>query len=148
MEMRSRGDDGMNWLAVPGTSVDFELKDGSEFVLDTGDEVELERISRSGTTVNGAWFHGMVTEVEDEGISCGFVARDIHAVRDVRLDTDVVILEGRPYAHASKYENARNTWKTRGAPVYKAKTGALLEEAVKKWQVRSARASKKRAVME
>ena len=88
----------------------------------------------------------MVSEVEDEGISCGFVARDVRAVRDVRLDTDVVILEGRSYAHASKYEHALNTWKTRGAPVYKAKTGALLEEAVKKWQVRSSRATKKRGV--
>ena len=36
-------------------------------------------------------------------------------------------------------------WKTRGAPVYKAKTGALLGEAVKKWHVRSARATEKRA---
>ena len=126
----------MNWLSVPGTTVDFELKDGSEFVLDTRDEVELQRVGRSGTSVNGAWFHGMVTEVEDEGISCGFVARDVHAVRDVRLDTDVVILEGRSYAHTSKYEHTLNMWKTRGAPVYKAKTGALLEAAVKKWQVR------------
>jgi hypothetical protein len=146
MEMLSRGNDGMNWLSVPGTTVDFELKDGSEFVLDTRDEVEMDRVGRSGTTVNGAWFHGMVSEVEDEGISCGFVARDVRAVRDVRLDTDVVILEGRSYAHASKYEHALNTWKTRGAPVYKAKTGALLEEAVKKWQVRSSRATKKRGV--
>jgi len=62
------------------------------------------------------------------------VARDVRAVRDVRLDTDVVILEGRSYVHASKYEHALNTWKTR-APAYKAKTGALLKEAVKKWLV-------------
>jgi hypothetical protein len=41
MEMLSRGNDGMNWLSVPGTTVDFELKDGSEFVLDTRDEVRL-----------------------------------------------------------------------------------------------------------
>jgi len=47
---------------------------------------------------------------------------------------------------ASKYEHAMNTWKMRGAPVYKAKTGAMLHEAVRKWQVRSTRATKKRAV--
>ena len=98
-------------MSVPGTTVDFVLKDGSEFVLDTGDEVELERINRNGTTVNGAWFHGMVTAVEDNGISCGFVARDVRAVRDVRLDTDVVILVGGSYAQASKYENVLDMWK-------------------------------------
>ena len=147
MEMLSRDDGGVDWSSVPGTTVDFVLKDGSEFVLDTGDEVELERLSRNGTTVNGAWFHGMVTAVEDKGISCGFVARDVRAVRDVRLDTDVVILVGGSYAQASKYENVMNMWKTRGAPVYKAKTGALLAEAVKKWQVRSGRATEKRAVL-
>ena len=103
MEMLSRNEDGMNWSSVPGTTVDFELKDGSEFVLDTGDEVEMERTGRGGMMVNGAWFHGMVTAVEDDGISCGFVARDVRTVRDVRLDTDVVILAGGSYVQTSKY---------------------------------------------
>ena len=146
MEMLSRNEDGMNWSSVPGTTVDFELKDGSEFVLDTGDEVEMERTGRGGMMVNGAWFHGMVTAVEDNGISCGFVARDVRTVRDVRLDTDVVILAGGSYVQTSKYDDMTNMWKTRGAPVYKAKTGALLGEAVKKWHVRSARATEKRTM--
>ena len=91
-----------------------------------------------------AWLQQWKITESHVGLS---VARDVCTVRDVRLDTDVVILAGGSCGEqTSKYDNMSNMWKTRGAPLYKARTGALLGEAVKKWHVRSARAIEKRAM--
>ena len=75
---------------IPGSEVQFELKHGSEFILDTVDEVEGMRDTRTSPT-RCSWTHGMVTPVRAAGISCGFVARNVTMVRDVNLHDDVVI---------------------------------------------------------
>ena len=75
---------------IPGTEVDFSLTHGSEFVLDTVDEVKTRRSIAQGDKYC-SWKHGMVTPIDDDGISCGCIGRDVTEVRDVRLIDDVVI---------------------------------------------------------
>ena len=75
---------------IPNSRVEFELRHGSEFVLDTVDEVEGMRDTQTSPT-RCSWTHGMITPVGHAGISCGFVARTVTVVCDVNLHDDVVI---------------------------------------------------------
>ena len=47
--------------------------------------------AKRGQPVNGAWFHGMVTPVADNSISCGFVARHVSAIHDVCYTSNTVL---------------------------------------------------------
>ena len=75
---------------IPGTEVDFSLTHGSEFVLDTVDEVKTWRSTAQGDKFC-SWKHRMVTPIDKDSISCGCIGRDVTEVRDVRLIDDVVI---------------------------------------------------------
>jgi hypothetical protein len=86
-----------------------------------------------GTYVDGAWFHGMMQAVGSDEISCGFIARKVHSVRDVCCVTDVV-LDRR--SETDKYDAVERMWKETWAPVYKRRTGALIKSAIRKWNKR------------
>jgi hypothetical protein len=75
---------------VSHPEVSFEMCDGTEFILDTRDEVEELRETGEGIT-QCSWEHGMIDPICEHSISCGYVGRNITKVRDVNLATDVVI---------------------------------------------------------
>jgi hypothetical protein len=81
---------GSHERVIPCSEVEFELTHGSEFLLDTADEVDDVRETQEGQTTC-SWKHGMITPIRDAGISCGFVGRTVQRVRDVRTSDDVVI---------------------------------------------------------
>ena len=53
----------------------FDMHDGSSFVLETEDELTRSQWHGGQLHADAAWFHGMVTPVADDEISCGYVAR-------------------------------------------------------------------------
>ena len=75
---------------IASPEVEFELTHGSEFLLDTADEVDDVRDTHEGRMIC-SWKHGMVTPIRAGGISSGFVGRPVKHVRDVRISDDVVI---------------------------------------------------------
>ena len=75
---------------IVDSQVDFQLTHGSEFLLDTADEVEAHRNTPGGPT-RCSWKHGMLTPIRSNAISCGLVGRSVKHVCDVRSSDDVVI---------------------------------------------------------
>ena len=78
----------------------------------------------------------MITTIRDAGISCGFVARAVTKVRDVRLSDDVVI---DPHHHAwvassraEKFRAASTQWHTLST-MYVQKVGPKVEAALSGW---------------
>lgn len=134
MELLHESDD-CSWTSIPETAVDFQLVDGSEFRLDTNDEkVRLCRISSDGGERRCAWFHGMVTPIQDDKISCGFVARHVSNVTDVCCDHDIVIERSK---RTQKHDTAERRWREEWAPLYRERTGTLVHRAVQSWSERS-----------
>lgn len=136
-----RKSDHVGWAAVESTAVDFELTDGSVFTLDTDDEIMRRRVCSDGRSeVVGAWFHGMMTPVHHDEVSCGFVARHVHVVRDVCISSNVVITA----AHIDQkrqllYQTVRHAWKHVWSPIYRQHTAQLVQSAVDKWSRRRSR---------
>lgn len=83
---------------IPGTECSFRLTAGSGFLLQSSDE---ERLGRDvcGTVVEGAWFHGMQTELKGACASVGYVVREVNVVKEVCMHTDVCLLSRADVAH-------------------------------------------------
>jgi hypothetical protein len=120
---------------IPGTEYGFEMRHGSEFVLDTRDEVGAMRDTDHGP-VQSSWTHGMVTPVSDGGISCGFVGRTVKNVRDVRIHDDVVI--DTRFEHwctstrAAEFGDAAREWHAM-YPAYVQRVGPKVLAALAAW---------------
>ena len=100
---------------VRNTEVEFTLHDGSEFVLDTRDEVEEERQTLSGR-IRCSWEHGMIEQIGCANISCGYVGRHVCKLRDVDLSSDLVINARHDKWIESEqclmYRRAQNLWQS------------------------------------
>ena len=109
--------------------------DGSELLLDTSDEVLGVRPGLDGPVEQAAWFHGMTTSVDERGISCGFVARHVHSVCDVRLSDDVVISE-HPLTEArqASFDVAQQEWQSSLALPYSARVLTAVKGALHRWR--------------
>jgi hypothetical protein len=141
MELRENFDH--RWGTVEGMEAEFRMRDGSEFLLDTSDEVTCTRLAFNGKRVTGAWFHGMQTPVGESDISCGYVGRNVRRINDVRLEDDVVIMktDSGHLARQAAYEQARSVWVESQSKQYLEKVRHLAHEAVQKWTVRRSKVS-------
>ena len=121
---------------VPDTEVNFSMHDGSEFVLDTHDEVELTHHTQHGN-IRCSWEHGMIAAIDEASISCGFVGRHVSKVRDVELSTDLVINSQYDKWCSSErcthFKDAQRHW--RGlCQQYTDVIGPRVRRALQKWQ--------------
>ena len=127
---------------IPDSEVHFNLTHGSEMVLDTQDEVECLRQTAEGRT-RCSWKHGMTTPIKGSGISCGYVARHVQRVCDVRLDNDVIIdptLEvWQDSERGRQFQEAGAEWRNKLCKTYVEKVGPRIKAALLAWERRSTR---------
>ena len=135
MQLRKQLGGGLN-QEVSGSWTDFAMVDGSEFILDARDEVATHRATPGGS-VYGAWYHGMQTELTDDDISAGFVARHVKVVCDVRLEDDIVI-DSRKGCEAKmekqkEYDDAQQWWQGH-CDEYRTAVQPAMEKALRQWR--------------
>ena len=131
---------GGQWQGVVGTSVDYTCVDGSELILDTSDEVKGVRLAPHGPVREAAWYHGMLTPVEKEGISCGLVSRHVGNVCDVRLSDDVVISgSALTEERQASYDRALSHWQSTHGARFSSSVLPVVEAALRAWKQRLGR---------
>lgn len=139
----------------PEAAAEFELDHGSEFVLEPQDEELRPRSVGDGTTAMGSFYHGMLTEVAPNAVSCGLVFRAVGASAEVDVATNLVILsrneraqlharlpkgynnkpewaEGFKGSQAEALKLARDWWSSRAAE-YSNVMSARLQAALASW---------------
>ena len=127
---------------------DFDLRPGLDFELHPTDEIHLPRLLKDGQVRTGAFYHSMSTQLPPDHISGGFVCRRVTVVRDVNLQTNMVIMtpsekakyhERRKLWHkqdnssADAYGAARRAWQEVAAQ-YGVEVRALFERALLRWE--------------
>jgi len=87
----------------------------------------------------------MITQIQDAGISCGFVGRTVKHVRDVRASDDVVIDwqydDWVASSRGQEFRTAEEEWHAL-CDRYTAVVGPHVETALKAWGVRRERRSR------
>ena len=120
---------------VKDSEVNFEMHDGSEFVLNTRDEVEENRETSAGR-FRCSWEHGMAQPIGPKNISCGFVGRHVCKQREVELCSDVVMNEWYDtWIHMKRcreYQEAQSAWQGMSRE-YASKVGPRVRAALLRW---------------
>ena len=144
-------------IAYPAEREDFVFADGTRFWLQPHDEQLCYRTLHNGEVVLGAWEHGMMNEIQRDGISAGFVFRHVIAAVEVDVKTNWVIMDRAQRQHyethvlglenvpagarcicdtrANMEREAREMWAQR-APRYVAAVRPLVERAWERWGVK------------
>lgn len=97
---------GYTELVKTTEQTNFRLTTGSVFQLHPADEILQPRLV-DGRVLNGAFYHGMQTELPGSEISCGFVFRCVQKARDVHCRSQLIIprLKELHLASTSKLHN-------------------------------------------
>ena len=144
-------------IPYPAEREDFVFSDGTRFGLHPRDEQLCYRTLHNGEVAMGAWEHGMLHEIQRDGISAGVVFRHVIVAVEVDVKTHWVIMDRaqRQYyeTHVLEMENvpagarcirdtranmereAREMWAQR-APRYVAAVHPLVERAWERWGVK------------
>jgi len=126
------------WHSVRETRKEFSCADGTEFLLDTTDENVTCRCTPSGDVLDhSAWFHGMQTPIEDAEVSCGYVARMVANVGDVRVSDDVVMHGVCNGPKQAAMDAVQDTWREKQCERYRAHVSPLVECALMSWRKRT-----------
>jgi len=123
--------------SVPNEDLNFRLHHGSEFILNTLDEVEMVRQTDGAGATTCSWKHGMVTPIQDAGISAGIVGRCVRQVRDVRADNDIIIdpdiVKWRASNRGAQFSEAQQEWHQMSSR-YQTTIEPRVQAALRQWQ--------------